>query len=331
MVPPGKGAGLVFDIIEVLRMRSNAMAVYSMTGFANATAVPGSTGLQASEEGASRSAGMAVELRSVNGRFLDLAFRLPDELRDLEPTLRELLGAAFRRGKIELRLVDRRDVESNLPQASPVQLGRLSHLESTVQAWLPAARALSVDEALHWCRGGGADPLLREVALSATRTAITGLREARAREGQRLVEVLMSRVEHLKQLAAQAEPLVPEIVRRQQQRFLERWREAVASAGSATGANVELPQDRALSEAAAFAIRIDVAEELARLRAHLDEIARLLSAGGEAGKRLDFLIQELHREANTLGSKSTALDLTGVAIEMKLAIEQMREQVQNIE
>ena len=124
---------------------------------------------------------------------------------------------------------------------------------------------------------------------------------------------------------------MPAVVRRQQQRFLERWQEALEATGAAQTVSREALQERALNEAAAYAIRIDVAEELARLRSHLEEIARLLTAGGEVGKRLDFLIQELHREANTLGSKSSALELTNISVEMKVAIEQMREQVQNIE
>jgi uncharacterized protein (TIGR00255 family) len=123
---------------------------------------------------------------------------------------------------------------------------------------------------------------------------------------------------------------VAAVVQRQQQRFIERWNEALASAG-ATGGGIEAQQERALSEAAALALRIDVAEELTRLNAHLDEIDRLLRAGGEVGKRLDFLIQELHREANTLGAKSATLELSGLAVDMKVLIEQMREQVQNLE
>jgi len=123
--------------------------------------------------------------------------------------------------------------------------------------------------------------------------------------------------------------LVPQLVEQQQQRFLERWKEAMALAGGST--LPEAAQDRALTEATSFAIRIDVAEELTRLASHLDEIERLLKKGGEAGKRLDFLIQELHREANTMGSKSAALELTRISVDMKVLIEQMREQVQNIE
>ncbi|MEF7612655.1 YicC/YloC family endoribonuclease [Aquincola sp. MAHUQ-54] len=303
------------------------MAVYSMTGYGCATA-----GAAANSENPSFSGvGVTVELRSVNSRFLDLAFRLPDDLRGLEPALRELIGGGFRRGKIELRLAGQREADNHWPQPSPEQLMRLAQLEGTVQTWLPKAPPLSVHEALNWCRGASAAEKLDEPALEAARQAIVALREARAREGERLVGVLMERIGRLRELAAQAKPLLPAVVQRQQQRFLDRWNEALQMAGAGQAVSEESQRDRALNEAAAFAIRIDVAEELSRLGAHLDEIERLLKAGGEIGKRLDFLIQELHREANTLGSKSAALELTGISVEMKVAIEQMREQVQNLE
>ena len=314
------------------------MAVYSMTGYANATAGAASS----PENGASADPlaprptavsgpAVSIELRSVNGRFLDLGFRLPDELRGLEPALRELLGAAFKRGKIELRLNARNEAESQWPNPQPEQLNRLTRLESTVQGWLPKAQNLSVHEVLQWCKSGASADKLDEAALEAAKRCIAGLREARGREGDRLVAVLMERIERLRELALQAEPLVPAIVKRQQQRFLERWTEALEASGAAQTISREGLQERALNEAAAFAIRIDVAEELARLRSHLEEIARLLKAGGEVGKRLYFLIQELLREANTLASKASALELTNIGVEMKVAIEQMREQVQNIE
>ena len=168
--------------------------------------------------------------------------------------------------------------------------------------------------------------------LQAARQCVEALRESRQREGEKLVTLLLDRIQRLRTLAAQAEPLVPAVVQRQQARFLQRWQEALATAdGESSGVPAQALQERALQEAATFAIRIDVAEELSRLVAHLDEIERLLRQGGELGKRLDFLIQELHREANTLGSKSAALELTGISVEMKVLIEQMREQVQNIE
>jgi uncharacterized protein (TIGR00255 family) len=293
-----------------------------MTGYASAAA---------GAPEAAAPAAVTVELRSVNGRFLDLALRLPDELRALEPALRELLSQRLRRGKVEMRVTTQRDTDAAWPNPQPEQLSRLARVESTIQGWLPHAQPLSVHEVLQWCRGGGAVERLDEAALEAARRCVAGLADARAREGERLVAVLMQRIERLRELADQAEPLVPAVVQRQQQRFVERWNDALAATGAAQSVPREALQERALNEAAAYAIRIDVAEELARLRAHLDELARLLKTGGEIGKRLDFLIQELQREANTLGSKSAALELTTISVEMKVLIEQLREQVQNIE
>ena len=315
------------------------MSVYSMTGFGHATAGAGGStddtaqkpASSATSSPAAAGSAVTVEARSVNSRFLDLSFRLPDELRGLEPTLRELIGAAFKRGKIELRVATQRETDSGWPQPQPDQLNKLSRMESTVIGWLPKAQPLSVNEALHWCRQGGATERLDDAALAAARAAITGLREARGREGARLVDILMERITRLRELAAMAQPLVPAVVQRQQQRFLDRWNEALQNAGAGGSVSADALRDRALNEAAAYALRIDVAEELARLSAHLDEIDRLLKAGGELGKRLDFLIQELQREANTLGSKASALEMTNISVEMKVAIEQMREQVQNIE
>ena len=299
------------------------MTVYSMTGYAG-------TLVTAPDTGRSRTH-LAVELRSVNGRFLDLSFKLPEELRGLEPALREQLSAAFRRGKIELRMNTQRDSDGAWPDPSPEQLSRLSQLEGRVRSWLPEAQALTVNEVLQLCRSGGAAERLDDTALDAAAQAVTGLREARAREGAKLVAMLRERIAALRDLAGRAEPLVPAVVKRQQERFLERWNEALDTAGATTTLPPEALRERALNEAATMAIRIDVAEELSRLRAHLDEIERLLGKGGELGKRLDFLIQELHREANTLGSKSAALELSSISVEMKVLVEQMREQVQNLE
>jgi uncharacterized protein (TIGR00255 family) len=311
------------------------MAVYSMTGFGNAAATAATSA--GTESAATEGAAITVELRSVNSRFLDIAFRMPDELRQHEGALRELVTGACRRGKVDVRVSSGRVAADDVPQPTPDQLNRLSRLEGSVLAWLPKAQPLSVHEALQWCRNApAAAGAVDEALLEAGRRAVAALKEARAREGEKLVATLQERIGRLRELAAQAEPLIPAVVERQQQRFLERWSEALkATSGSEAGAaSVIAPEalrERAMNEAATFALRIDVAEELSRLRAHLEEIARLLKAGGELGKRLDFLIQELHREANTLGSKSAALELTGVSVEMKVLIEQMREQVQNIE
>lgn len=299
------------------------MAVYSMTGYASASAGTSKVAVD--------KAAVSVELRSVNGRFLDLSMRMSDELRSLEPALRELVAAGIKRGKVELRINTSREGSSEWPQPTPEQLNQLMRLEGSVQGWMPQARGFTVNEVLNWCRGAATGERIDEVVLQAARAAVQGLRESREREGTRLVAVLLERVARLRELAAQAEPLVPAVIERQQQRFLERWNEALSKVQAANTVAPQAMHERALNEAAAFAIRVDVAEELARLRAHLSEVERLLQAGGEVGKRLDFLMQELQREANTLGSKSAALELTNISVEMKVAIEQIREQVQNIE
>ncbi|MBI3350369.1 MAG: YicC family protein [Burkholderiales bacterium] len=304
------------------------MPVYSMTGYANSLAQP-----PKAEDGSTIStASVSVEIRSVNGRFLDLSMRMPEEMRGLEPQLRDLVAARVKRGKVEVRINAQREGDGGWPQPQPEQLNRLANLEAKVRSWLPQAAPLSVHEALNWCKSGGQAPAQLDAAtLEAAQACVQGLVEAREREGEKLVAILSERIKRLRELADEAEPLLPAVVARQQQRFLERWQEALATTGATSSVPKEALQERALNEAAAFAIRIDVAEELARLRAHLEELTRLLKKGGELGKRLDFLIQELHREANTLGSKSAALELTNISVEMKVAIEQMREQVQNIE
>jgi uncharacterized protein (TIGR00255 family) len=203
-------------------------------------------------------------------------------------------------------------------------------VQDTIKSWIPQAQALSVADVLRLCAAEqtGARDWTAEIKALADKT-IKELLAARQREGARLATMLLERIEQLRALAAQATPLVPQLVAQQRQRFLDRWKEAMALAEGAP--LPEAAQDRALSEATAFAIRIDVAEEITRLNSHLDELERLIKKGGEIGKRLDFLIQELHREANTMGSKSAALELTHISVDMKVLIEQMREQVQNIE
>jgi len=313
------------------------VSVYSMTGYANASASAATQSAAALHEAsrgtaakASPAPSLAVEIRSVNGRFLDIAMRLPDELRGLEPALRAMLTARFKRGKIELRLSGGGTAEGVVPEPTPEQLAHLARVDGAVRDHLPHARALSVHEALQWCRGAP-DAQPERALLEAAELCVERLAVARAREGERLAAVLAERVAHLRELASAAEPLVPGAVTRMQQRFLERWKEALDKVGAAQSVAREAIEERALNEAAAYAIRIDVAEELARLRSHLDEITRLLDKGGEIGKRLEFIIQELLREANTLGSKSPSIEMTAISVDMKVAIEQLREQVQNVE
>ena len=305
------------------------MPVYSMTGYASvqsstptSSANTESTGLPAIRFG--------LEIRSVNSRFLDLSFRLPDELRHTEPALREHITQHIKRGKVEVRAAYQNTQDSDLADPSIGTLQKLISLQNKIQSWLPGARDLSVSDVIKLASHEKSGTGLNEADLMPLATqAVKALKDARAREGARLAEMLQDRIAQLRSLAEQAVPLLPQLVEQQRQRFVDRWNEAMALSDGNVSSDVA--KDRALTEATAFAIRIDVAEELTRLASHLDELSRLIKKGGEIGKRLDFLIQELHREANTLGSKSAALELTKISVDMKVLIEQMREQVQNIE
>jgi uncharacterized protein (TIGR00255 family) len=305
------------------------MSVYSMTGYA---AVQSNTSVldANSESGQAATARLGVEIRSVNSRFLDLAFRLPDELRQAEPALRELLTGKLKRGKIEVRAALDVSAGSQLRAPSSGTLQRLGSLEDSIKSWLPNAAPLSVADVLRIATNEDKKPNDQtEELLKLAKKAVKELLSARLREGERLKDMLLGRTAQLRALSAQAMPLVPQLVELQKARFLARFKEAMAMA---EGAPIpEAARDRAQAEATAFAMRIDVAEEITRLASHLDEIDRLLDGGGELGKRLDFLIQELHREANTLGAKSASLELTRISVDMKVLIEQIREQVQNIE
>ena len=300
------------------------MSVYSMTGYATAQKA-----LAAGETGANATR-LGLEIRTVNSRFLDIAFRLGEELRQYEPQLRELIAARVKRGKVEVRAQLESAAGESFRDPSPRLLQRLASLQDNVRAWLPDAQGLSVADVVRLSSAGSTAQADRaEEVLQLARTALEQLTASREREGARLASMLLSHLKQLRELAKQAQPMVPQLVEQQRARFLERWKEAMQLSEGA--AIPEAAQDRAFAEATAFAIRIDVAEELTRLASHIDEIEALVKKGGEVGKRLDFLIQELHREANTLGSKSAALDLTRISVDMKVLIEQMREQVQNLE
>ena len=300
-----------------------------MTGYASAQSNTASA-TSDNESSPESNIRLGVEVRSVNSRFLDLAFRLPDELRQAEPALRELLTDKLKRGKVELRVSLESSLASTLRAPSPATLQRLGSLEDSIKSWLPQAPALSVADILRIAANEDKKPNDQtQPLLKLAKKAIKELLSAREREGARLAEMLLDRTAQLRVLAALAVPMVPKLVEQQKARFIDRWKEAMALSDSSVLPDVA--RDRALTEATAFAIRIDVAEEITRLSSHLDEIDRLLGNGGELGKRLDFLIQELHREANTLGSKAASLELTHISVDMKVLIEQIREQVQNIE
>ncbi|MBS0369276.1 MAG: YicC family protein [Proteobacteria bacterium] len=287
--------------------------IHSMTGYA----------VQARDLGR---VALHLELRSVNSRYLDLAFRINDDLRQAEPMLREAITAKLRRGKVECRFnLQAKDSAPRDLAINSVLLAQLKAAQAAVQADLPQAAPLSVAEVLRW-PGMLADDsvtfesLQPEIAATIA-AALDELIATRRREGEKLAEMIRGRIAHMRGLVATVQPRVPALVAEYQEKLATRLRDAAAT----------LDDDRIRLEVGLFAQRVDVAEELSRLSTHLDEVERILKAGGAAGKRLDFLMQELNREANTLGSKAMAADMTAIAVELKLAIEQMREQVQNIE
>jgi uncharacterized protein (TIGR00255 family) len=267
-----------------------------------------------------------LELRGVNSRYLDLSFRLSDELRHCEPLLRGLFSARLSRGKVECRL-SLRTHESALESQiiNEPQLARLALLSQKIQADFPLSAPLSVADVLRW-PGLIQTPLpdesqIPDLVMALGQDALEQFIDSRRREGEKLVGMLMERVEGMRALVQAVTPRVPVLVAEYHDKLTSRLREAVAC----------LDEDRIRQEVALFAQRMDVAEELSRLVTHLDELERILRSKGPSGKRLDFLMQELNREANTLSSKSAAVDATQMAMEMKVLIEQMREQVQNIE
>ncbi|MBL8473143.1 MAG: YicC family protein [Rhodocyclaceae bacterium] len=287
--------------------------IHSMTGYAVAAQDIGLGVLQ-------------IELRSINSRYLDLGFRIPEELRAAEPVLREAISARVGRGKIECRVALAAAAESARELSLNAHLmDRLAELETRLAARFPQAAPLSRYELLRWPGMLGEQSLSAESLQAAAGRLITvalaDLSASRAREGERLAATIFERVAALRRLVARVEPMLPAIVAEFQEKLAQRLRDAVAS----------FDEERIRQEVALFAARADVAEELSRLATHLDEVERAIRKGGVVGKRLDFLMQELNREANTLASKAMAAELSAIAIEMKLLIEQMREQVQNIE
>ncbi|MGE5384404.1 MAG: YicC/YloC family endoribonuclease [Betaproteobacteria bacterium] len=287
--------------------------IQSMTGYAAKTRDTGRGALQ-------------LELRGVNSRFLDLHFRIHDDLRALETPLRELLAASVGRGKVECRLFFNASTSAVEQLAiQPEGLTRLKELQDRVRSALPEARPLSVSDVLRW-PGIFGDQSVDFVALTPAvmemaREALADFTASRQREGEKLAAIISERVVRMREIVRDVAPRIPEAQAIFAEKLRQRLLEAINTADD----------ERIRQEVAVFANRIDVSEELSRLSTHLDEVARILKHGGAAGKRLDFLMQELNREANTLGSKSAITEVSQASMELKLLIEQMREQVQNLE
>jgi uncharacterized protein (TIGR00255 family) len=266
------------------------------------------------------------EIRSVNHRFLEIGFRLPEEGRSLEPACRDFVGNALKRGKVDCTLkVVAGEPDSPQAVASPAALSALRALEDRVRAVFPQARPLTVGEVLR-SPGVLREPMpplasLTEPIMGCLRTAVEGLQAARRREGERIAELLEKRNAAIVDLMAGVRPLLDGAHSRYRDKLRERLQRL----------DVQAQPERLEQELALVAQRFDVAEEVDRLGAHVAELRAVLARDEAVGRRLDFLIQELNREANTFASKVQDEVLTRTAVELKVLIEQMREQVQNLE
>lgn len=267
-----------------------------------------------------------LELRAVNNRYLDVQLRLPDDFRPLEPGMREAIARKLNRGKVECRLnftpLDNFDEPWQLNQTL---LHKLLEVDRTVRASFPEAQSLSVSSILNWPGILGSNTLpvdaLREYAMTLLLTTLEDFQASRAREGEKLKSILLERLNQIRQQLELAAPRVPALITAFEEKLKTRIQEAIDN----------LDEDRIRQEIIFFASKIDIDEELSRLQTHLDEVEHILSKGGAVGKRLDFLMQELNREANTIGSKSVDIEISRTSMTLKVLIEQMREQVQNIE
>jgi uncharacterized protein (TIGR00255 family) len=291
--------------------------ILSMTGFAVASAELDSGSL-------------SLELRAVNHRYLDIQLRMPDELRGFEGVLREAITAQLQRGKVECRI---NFAVRSAQGGATLNRGLLQQLAAwnrEIQTALPDARSLGVADVLRWngvleTPTASAD-VLRDTLLDLLQSALQEFSATRAREGEKLRDFLLQRLERIEALRIGVMPLVPSAIAAYEQKLGTRLREAMQGTQAQ-----DIWDERIRQELALFAAKIDVDEELSRLASHLTEMRRILTHGGTVGKRLDFLMQELNREANTLGSKSVDAEVSRTAMEMKILIEQMREQIQNLE
>jgi uncharacterized protein (TIGR00255 family) len=291
--------------------------ILSMTGYATASKELDSGSL-------------SLELRAVNHRYLDIQMRMPDDLRGFENVLREAITAQLQRGKVECRI---NYAARSAQSGATLNRGLLQQLAAwnrEVQAALPDARGLGVADVLRW-NGVLESPTtssdeLRAALLDLMQSVLLEFSAMRAREGAKLGDFLLQRLDRIEALRNAILPHVPAAIAAYEQKLASRLREAMQNAPAQ-----DTLDERVRQEITLFASKIDVDEELSRLASHLGEMRHILDNGGAVGKRLDFLMQELNREANTLGSKSVDAEVSRSAMEMKILIEQMREQIQNLE
>lgn len=287
--------------------------ILSMTGYA-------------SQEYNTKQGVLMIECRSVNHRYLELQLKLDDNLRQFEATARELIQAKLGRGKVDIRMGMMREAGADsVPQLNHTVLQQIAESAKTAAQYFPHTQPVNMLDILRM-PGVMMSEALDADALEADfkqvlNQVLQHLIDARAREGEKLKAVIFDRLQQIEQHVARVKPMMPNLIAQYQAKLSTKLHEATNSHDD----------DRIRQEMVLYAQRIDVDEELSRLDSHISEVKRILQAGGAVGKRLDFLMQEMNREANTLGSKSVAVETSQISMELKVLIEQMREQIQNIE
>jgi uncharacterized protein (TIGR00255 family) len=268
---------------------------------------------------------LIIELRSVNHRYLELQLKLDDQLRAFEPLVRELIAARLGRGKVECRMSLIQKQGGGQGQLNEAALQELQQLSAQVRQHFPESQPLRVAEVLHWpgvlMQQGISQETLADEIRTGLQQALQDLSDARAREGAKLKTMILERLQGMEQVLARVKPQLPLQIKAYEERLAAKLKETAAA----------ISDERLSQEMALFMQRVDVDEELTRLSAHIEEVRRILGEDTAVGKRLDFIMQELNREANTLGSKSVSIEVSRASMELKVLIEQMREQIQNIE
>ena len=284
----------------------------SMTGFASASCT-------------TKFATIVTDIKCVNHRYLDLQFKIPEELRQYEIKFRRSLVDSLKRGKVECKISINNNHDSGSKKVSDQVLKNLKALEETVTAQCPEAIRLSVNDILRWPGAIQEESMGLETLITAAEEAIGAaikeLNIARNEEGAKLKKIIQEKANHIKALVQNIKPRIPEIVASYEAKLKDRIKLL----------NIDASEERIAQEVVMYSTKVDIEEEIQRLEAHTSSLLDILESREAQGKKLDFLMQELNREANTLGSKSTNAETTNIAMELKVTIEQIREQVQNIE
>jgi len=284
----------------------------SMTGFATASCT-------------TEFATIVTDIKCVNHRYLDLQFKIPEELRQHEVKFRRTLADFLKRGKVECKISINQNHDSAQKQVSNQVLQNLKKLEQNVAAQCPEAARLSINDILRWPGAIQENSIELETLVTAAEealsAAISELNIARNEEGEKLKKIIQEKTNRINFLIQDVKPRIPEIVSSYEIKLKDRIKQL----------NIEASEDRIAQEVVMYSTKVDIEEEIQRLEAHTSSLLDILESKEAQGKKLDFLMQELNREANTLGAKSTNIGTTNIAMELKVAIEQIREQVQNIE